>query len=214
MRVDDGKGHIFHYDIFTPPKGETEQGIGLNDVCVIESITDTNRPINVPDFYIKIATYVANRAQWFKPKINGQINPVPPELTADSEPNTDEWGPDNYWGPGTYIAWHQLNKQQYGKAVADAKMINAVQTWGTGGVEFDYCYNDNFRNYFTGQGIDVTTLFCSAEDVIGDVVDTAANVTQGASNASNVFKIAAPFLLIGAGVIAVDKFVYPLFKRT
>lgn len=214
MRVDDGKGHVFHYDIFTPNHDGAAEGIGLNDVCVIESVKPrVNLPLD--KFYVKIATYVPQRSNQLQTAfIKGQINPMPPELTADSEPNIDEWGPDNYWGPGTYITWHQLNKQTYGKAIADSKMINAIQQWGTGGVEFDYCYNDNFRNYFTGQGIDVTTLFCSAEDVIGDVVDTAANVTQGASNASNVFKIAAPFLLIGAGIVAVDKFVYPLFKRT
>lgn len=213
MRVADGQGHVFYFDFYLPADAQpNEQGIGLNDVCVIESI---DRPVNTPFIWITSGDTTGSGKKYRAPLavIKGQINPMPPELTADSEPNTDEWGPDNYWGPGTYITWHQLNKQVYGKATADAKMVNAIQQWGTGGVEFDYCYNDNFRNYFTGQGIDVSTLFCNVENAVSNVVDTGANITGAASGLTAVLKAAAPFVGIGALVYAVDKFVYPIFPR-
>lgn len=149
--------------------------------------------------------------QVYKPKglvIRGQIDE--PNLTADSVPNVDELGPDNYWGPGTYILWHQLNKQKYGQQIANAKMQDVIARWGTGGVEYDYCYDRTFNEYFTSQGVDVTTIFCSA---VNAVTSTTQNLGDTAAVVTKTFKTLSPFLLVGGLIWAVDKYAYPIFPR-
>lgn len=118
----------------------------------------------------------------------------PGDLSADSVPNPDEWGPDNYWTPQAYIDWFTLNIAVYGIEAAKNKMYQAIDTWTFGGVEFDYCYDQRFTEFFAGYGIDVATGFCRIVNEGGEVLD---DVTETVSSVTSIGKIAIPFFLIG-----------------
>lgn len=119
----------------------------------------------------------------------------PEDLTADSEPNTDEWGPDNYWSPQTYVQWFTMNVNAYGVEKAREKMLIAIDAWsGLGGAELDYCYQQEFVNFFWQYGIDVRTYQCAA---VIDLLDVVTDVTSTVSSVSTILKFAIPVALIG-----------------
>lgn len=122
----------------------------------------------------------------------------PEDLSADSEPNTDEWGPDNYWSPQTYIDWFAMNAEAYGVPEAKRKMAMAIDSWsGLGGAELDYCYQPSFVNFFWQYGIDVRTHACAA---VVDLLDVVTDTTSTLSTLSSMLKILIPVAVVG-GII-------------
>lgn len=118
----------------------------------------------------------------------------PEDLTADSEPNVDEFGPDNYWTAQTYIDWFAMNVDTYGVEVAKNKMMRAIDSWsGLGGVELDYCYQQTFVNFFWQYGIDVRTHACAA---VIDLLDVVTDTTSTISTLTSILKIAIPSALV------------------
>lgn len=118
----------------------------------------------------------------------------PQDLTADSQPNVDEWGPDNYWSAQTYVDWFMMNRQAYGEETAISKMLIAIDSWsGLGGIELDYCYDQAFVNFFSQYGIDVRTHACS---VINDALDVVTDTTATAARVSKILSLLIPATLI------------------
>ena len=137
-------------------------------------------------------------------------------ITADSTPALDGWGPGAYWGCTDWMLWHQMNKQKYGQQAANQKFI---QWWGSQDTfmgPYNWCkYNKDFANYFSSQGIEtgwlLSNLITGAQTVGTNIVTTATNVSSGIATTSTMVKYLLPFAAIGAGVWAFDKYVKKIF---
>jgi len=143
---------------------------------------------------------------------------VPNDLTADSDPDFDNWGPDSYWSCEAFAQWHQLNKQKYGQQVANSKFIAAYEiAFSFGSYHQTCCYNSNFRNYCIANGLDIDTLFCAilmpVVNTTTNVLNSVENVSEGAYSTTKLIGKAMPFIAVGAGIWAIDKFVYPIFPK-
>jgi hypothetical protein len=149
---------------------------------------------------------------------------VPENLTADSVPDMDNWGPDDYWSCEAYVQWYQLNKQKYGAQVARNKFLAAYEQWGFGSYNHDCHWDTNYRNFFASEGIDVdsplSSLLMPVYDSAGNLVDVVQNVTEGASNVSEGVKRVGsvlgwllPVAAIGGGIYLANKYeVWPFDK--
>lgn len=129
----------------------------------------------------------------------------PQDLSPDSQPNIDEWGPDNYWTPQAYIDWFNMNLQAYGEEVAIHKMQIALESWsGLGGAELDYCYDPAFSAFFAQYGLDVRTHACSSvefiQDVVTDIADVITDTSQTVSNISSILTWLIPITLVGGTI--------------
>lgn len=143
---------------------------------------------------------------------------IPDDLTADSQPDFDNWGPDSYWSCAAFQQWYVLMEAKYGAAYAKPKFLSAYDTaWTFGSYHQGCCWDSNFRNFFKSKDIDLDTLFCSLVkpifDSAGNLVDTVSNTSEGVKNTSSVFKVLLPFAFIGVSIWAVDRFVVPIFPR-
>lgn len=129
-------------------------------------------------------------------------------ITANSTPDLDEWGWDNYWGCDEWKAWHiELRKMMNAQ---DAALIWTA-AWnkqdGTAG-PYNWCkYNSSFRNYMRSQGIDVDSVVSA---IVMPVFDATGNLVQGAGDvvtnvseaASSLSQFIKPLALVGAGLAA------------
>lgn len=139
-------------------------------------------------------------------------------ITADSTPDFDEWGWDDYWGCGEWMLWHKANVQAYGKETANTKFIQAWSSQDSFMSPYNWCkYDKDFANYFAQQGIDVgwllSNLVVGVENVGGDVIDTVENTTGTIAYVSSGLKVVATLAVIGAGIYAFDRWVLPTFKK-
>lgn len=101
-------------------------------------------------------------------------------ITANSLPDLDEWGWDDYWGCEEWKAWHmELRKMLNAQ---DAALIWTA-AWnkqdGTAG-PYNWCkYNAGFRNYMRSQGVDVDSVISA---IVMPVFDATGNLAQGAGD--------------------------------
>lgn len=138
-------------------------------------------------------------------------------ITADSTPDFDNWGWDDYWTCSDWMRWHQLNVTSYGRTVANDKF---VQQWAAQDgfmAPYNWCkYDSDFAGYFQAQGIDVGWLFShlvvTAQNVGDNVLSSTEDLSSGLNRITTLVKYVSPFAAIGAGVWAIDKWVYPIFK--
>lgn len=108
---------------------------------------------------------------------------VPSDLSADSVPDFDNWGPDNYWSCMAFALWFELMEEKYGFEYARQQFIGAWDiAVSFGSYHSDCIFNNQFRNFFNDRGIDVDDLLSS---IVMPVVDAAGNVAQGASDAAS-----------------------------
>ncbi|HEY0843705.1 hypothetical protein [Methylotenera sp.] len=133
-------------------------------------------------------------------RIGAAVYPQP--LTADSVPDFDEWGPDNWWSPQAYIQWHKLNRAQYGLDIANGKFEQAMNQWSMlWGAELEFIYNTQFRDYFRGLGFDITSGFLSPILVPADeITDSLGDVATGVSNTVSGIGKVLPWA-VGAGLL-------------
>jgi hypothetical protein len=139
---------------------------------------------------------------------------MPSDLTADSEPDFDNWGPDSYWSCHAFLEWYKLMKAKYGKDYARSRFLSAYETaFSFGSYHQSCCQDNNFRNFFTSEGIDVNTLFCA---IISPTIDTAQTVAEGTFDIAKFIKTAAPFVLgavvIGGVIYGYNTYVKPSYK--
>lgn len=148
---------------------------------------------------------------------------LPADLTADSEPDFDNWGPDDYWSCAAFMTWHQLMEQKYGQAQANLRFGDAMEIAFTFGSYHQNCaYDQGFRDYFRSKGIKIDTvgslivmtligLAYDGADIVKNISTSLGNVTEAAKNTTSVAKVLLPVALVGGSLWAVDKFVYPIF---
>lgn len=137
-------------------------------------------------------------------------------ITADSLPDYDEWGWDEYWGCAEWMLWHQLNVQQYGKPTANQKFMEAWAAQDGLMSPYNWCkYNTDFANYFKAQGINVgwllSNLIVAADNVTQDGLSTLQDTSSAVASVARVVRVAAPWVAVGAGIWAIDKYAFKLF---
>lgn len=137
-------------------------------------------------------------------------------ITADSVPDLDEWGWDDYWKINDWITWHKAMKKKYGKDYANTKFL---QWWGkqtTGANPLDArSFNSDFRKYAKDNGF-LNALYADAPiiqpigagtDIISGASDVVSNVGETVVSASKVVKILVPVLLV-AGFFLLIMYAY------
>lgn len=139
-------------------------------------------------------------------------------ITANSEPDLDEWGWDSFWSCAEWVQWHQQLKAMFGKADADRRFVNAYfeQSFGASGYDCR-SFNSAFRTYFQDENLlealygDLAALqlIGAATDVITSVSNAASNAGKGAENLSKVLK----WLLPVTAIIVVLGAAYFLYKK-
>ncbi len=128
-------------------------------------------------------------------------------ITAESTPNYDEWGWDDYWGCAEWTIWHMRLKEKYGLSKAKEIWLTAWEKQGPWDHALNWCrYNTDFVEYFLKNGIDIRS-FLSA--IFTNVADTAINVTGSVANISRnlnwILPVAGGLAVLGLGVVVVNK---------
>lgn len=119
-------------------------------------------------------------------------------ITADSVPDYDNWGPDDYWTCDDWVLWHKLLKQKYGKKSADSTWTTAWNKQDSFEHNYNWCkYEGVFNKYVQDENLNATwwlpNILNSATTVVENAGDTAVN-------ASKIIKWVIPVLVIGAAV--------------
>ncbi len=129
-------------------------------------------------------------------------------ITADSQPDIDNWGPDSYWSCQDYITWHKLNVQAYGVDTANQKFVAAWQKLDAFDADYNWCkYESYFVDYFEGYGLKVGNILSSIWLSIGNIGSAVGNTTEGIKNLTEILKWLLPIvLLIGLTIVSIWAF--------
>lgn len=133
-------------------------------------------------------------------------------ITADSIPDYDSYGIDDYWSCVDWINWHKALKAKYSKTVADQTWQNAWDKQDSFEHAYNWCkYGSTFNSYVNSQGLDASNIF---GDVISGGTKITENVIGGATATSKVLKYAIPVLaiILVIGLIIYFGKKYQLFK--
>lgn len=141
-------------------------------------------------------------------------------ITADSVPDLDEWGWDDYWLINDWMLWHQKLKEKFGVNKANQTFVTWWLKQGTGANPLDArSFNTDFRNYAKSNGffdalygnLGLLKVIGAGTDVVSAGTNIVSNAAKGAENVTKVLKIVIPaaiFLaLIGGTVYAYNKYV-------
>lgn len=136
-------------------------------------------------------------------------------ITADSTPDFDNWGWDDYWNCNDWMNWHALNVQQYGLQIANQKFTQAWASQDIWMAPYNWCkYHSDFADYFSAQGIDTGWLFShllvAAENVGDNVINVVTNTGKGVQMIGTLIKYALPVAAVGAGAYGI----YELVQHT
>lgn len=124
-------------------------------------------------------------------------------ITADSIPDYDSWGPDDYWSCEDWIAWHKALKNKYGKPTADSTWLNAWNKQDAFEHNYSWCkYAGQFNSYVNSENLAVSHLL---SDIIAGGTNVGSNVIEGATNTSKVFKWLIPTVII---LVVIGVFIY------
>lgn len=127
-------------------------------------------------------------------------------ITADSIPDYDEWGPDDYWSCADWITWHKAMKSKYGKDEANRRFLSAFHQAGFLASSYDCrSFNSEFRQYSKDNGFYdglydglavITQPIGVGTDVVNAAGQTVSNISQGISNTSKAAKYAIPAVIL------------------
>lgn len=110
-------------------------------------------------------------------------------ITANTNPDYDNTGPDCYWEGKHWVRWYQKLKEKYGKEEADIMFSAAWQKRGPFGHELWIANNDmEFRNMVVAEGLNKTVTDLKIIQGTSQIVDTAGNV---AGNVADIVESAA-----------------------
>lgn len=127
-------------------------------------------------------------------------------ITADSIPDLDDWGVDEYWGCNDWVSWHKLNKKKYGKPVADQKFIFEWGKQGFGASALDCrTFNSSFRSYMRKEKLfddvyDSAGFFKYVLQPVGTGGDIVTETTKGISTGARILKYLIPGAFIGVAI--------------
>lgn len=121
-----------------------------------------------------------------------------PTITADSIPDYDDWGIDEYWSCDDWITWHKLMKQKYSKTYADQHFMEAWNKQDTFESNYNWCkYNGTFNSYARQENLNVTWWL---PNILNNVSGVAEDASDAVKSTSNILKIAVPALIIIAAI--------------
>lgn len=126
------------------------------------------------------------------------------EITAQSQPDYDAWGPDSYWTCSQWTQYHRALKETYGKSQAD---IMFEQAWDMQGVfEHDYwsCkYDQSFYNYIKEEFPQESGLMAGVWHAINQAGNVVADTADAASSTTSVLKTVIPIVIIVAVLLLI-----------
>jgi len=132
------------------------------------------------------------------------------EITYQSEPDFDAWGPDTYWKCAEWKQWHEALVRKYGVKKAGEIWVVAWNKQGTFDYALNWCkYDTVFVNYLLQNGIDIRS-FVSA--IFTNVAETAVNTTEAAADLSDNLSWIAP-AAIGAALLIGGLILYSQVKN-
>jgi hypothetical protein len=143
--------------------------------------------------------------------------PTPWNIAATSVPVLDGWGWGDYWQCPQWQQWHQLNKQAFGKAIADQKFIAAWQSQDSFSNPYNWCkYDSTFRNYFVAEGIDIDSIASAVVMPVYNVLATLLNgidhtTTNAVDAVTSISKWIKPVAFVAA--VAGGYWVYKNFLK-
>lgn len=143
-------------------------------------------------------------------------------INADSTPDLDDWGWDDYWGPGEWIKWHAAMKKKYGRDEANYRLVKAYNEASMGAANYDWrTFNTDFKNYAKKEGF-YNGLFegigaiakpistgVTVVDAAGNVVDST---TTGITRTAKILKWALP-TAAGLGLIALAGYAISQYRK-
>jgi hypothetical protein len=140
------------------------------------------------------------------------------DITADSIPDYDEWGPDNHWSCQDWITWHKALKVKYGADEAKRRYAKAWEKRSAFGHELTCSLSDtDFINYFKSQGftldasgsfiLSVREVVKSTGKAVENTVKSAENLTKSVSNVSKYALYVGVAIAIIAGAYLLYHFV-------
>lgn len=119
-------------------------------------------------------------------------------ITADSEPDLDDWGWDEWWDCDEWITWHKLMKRRYGKLYANQKFAYwwNEQTTGAGPLDCR-TLNSSFRAYIERNDLHSAVwegagIFEAVLDPVGSVGDVGTGLIRGVSRTGRALKWIIP----------------------
>lgn len=140
-------------------------------------------------------------------------------ITADSKPDLDEWGWDDYWTILHWIDWHKKMKAKYGLNEANKTFMYWWDQQTIGASILDArSFNTDFRNYAKKNGFfdalfggaSVLKVIGAGSDVISGGSEVASSVVQAGVNVGKMLKWVVPTLLItalaGLGIYAYKQY--------
>lgn len=119
-------------------------------------------------------------------------------ITADSVPDYDNWGPDDYWSCNDWITWHKELKKKYTKAEADKKWIAAWEQQGGTEHNANWCkYSGSFNEYVRKEKLDVSNFIAN---ILNDATTVIENAGDTAVSATKILKWVVPGIVIAAAI--------------
>ena len=124
-------------------------------------------------------------------------------ITAQSQPDLDDWGPDSYWGCAQWMNWHIELAKVMPLQQANLVWLTAWEKQTFGAYAKDWCKFDNtFVNYLVNVGLLDTAepgmILPNVLNTGGAVVNAGSQAAQNASSAVNFLtKLIKPALVVG-----------------
>ena len=111
-------------------------------------------------------------------------------VTADSTPDYDVWGPDScHWSAQDWINFHKAKVTKYGKATADSQWATAYDKSSYGASEISFSTgNPEFKAYVLSQGLQNKSTILSkvykAETAVNNLGEPVRNIGEAINNAT------------------------------
>ena len=140
------------------------------------------------------------------------------EITENSIPNLDDWGPDKYWFALDWMEWHKIMKAKKGKTYADSTFLSWWRKNGFLAYPLDaVAVNVEFRNYLKKENL-YNSIAAAGDTIVGmgtDLISSTGNIVseagKGAENFAKTLRIVIPVVVvvfgIGLSIWAYKKFV-------
>lgn len=114
---------------------------------------------------------------------------MPYNITANSKPDYDEWGWDDYWSCADWIKYHQELKKVFGKEVAASMWYQAWEAQDGTSNPYNWCkYNSTFYDYFKKE-LGETWFIMEIGGAVGAIA-------EGTGTTAKVLKTAIPIIAV------------------
>ena len=138
-------------------------------------------------------------------------------ITADSTPDSDDWGWDKYWSATDWQIWFSRLKKKYGLKKAREKWSSAweKETDDMWSGAHKYKLYPSFSKFMKDNGLEgsdaISDFAVGVQNVISGTGKTASNLSEGLTKGSQTLKIVLPIVvlvaLVGAGYYGYKTFI-------